>query len=39
MRSVAVIGWTMLIFGLVLYWADQKAATQDAPLTGACGTR
>lgn len=24
MRSVAVIGWTMLIFGIVLYWADQK---------------
>ncbi|PRY24516.1 undecaprenyl-diphosphatase [Aliiruegeria haliotis] len=24
MRSTAVIGWTMLIFGLVLYWADQK---------------
>ncbi|MFY0633590.1 MAG: undecaprenyl-diphosphate phosphatase [Vannielia sp.] len=24
LRSVAVIGWTMLIFGLVLYWADQK---------------
>lgn len=24
MRSVAVIGWTMLIFGLVLYWVDQK---------------
>ncbi|MGR3455536.1 undecaprenyl-diphosphate phosphatase [Pseudooceanicola sp.] len=23
MRSVAVIGWTMLGFGLVLYWADQ----------------
>ena len=23
MRSVAVIGWTMLIFGVVLYWADQ----------------
>ncbi|ROU03005.1 undecaprenyl-diphosphate phosphatase [Histidinibacterium lentulum] len=23
MRSVAVIGWTMLIFGIVLYWADQ----------------
>lgn len=23
MRSVAVIGWAMLIFGLVLYWADQ----------------
>ena len=26
MRSVTVIGWTMLIFGLVLYWADQKGA-------------
>lgn len=26
MRSIAVIGWTMLIFGLVLYWADQKGA-------------
>jgi undecaprenyl-diphosphatase len=24
MRSIAVIGWAMLIFGLVLYWADQK---------------
>ncbi len=24
MRSVAVIGWAMLIFGLVLYWADQN---------------
>jgi undecaprenyl-diphosphatase len=24
MRSIAVIGWTMLIFGLVLYWADQR---------------
>jgi undecaprenyl-diphosphatase len=24
MRSVTVIGWTMLIFGLVLYWADQR---------------
>lgn len=23
MRSIAVIGWTMLIFGLVLYWADR----------------
>lgn len=22
MRSIAVIGWTMLVFGLVLYWAD-----------------
>ncbi|MGR3822815.1 MAG: undecaprenyl-diphosphate phosphatase [Salipiger marinus] len=24
MRSVALIGWTMLIFGIVLWWADQK---------------
>jgi len=24
MRSVAVIGWTMLVFGVVLYWADQR---------------
>lgn len=24
MRSTAVIGWTMLVFGLILYWADQK---------------
>lgn len=24
LRSTAVIGWTMLIFGIVLYWADQK---------------
>lgn len=23
LRSVAVIGWAMLIFGLVLYWADR----------------
>ena len=28
MRSVAVIGWTMLIFGLVLYWADRTGGTQ-----------
>lgn len=27
MRSTAVIGWTMLVFGLVLYWADQKGST------------
>jgi len=27
MRSVAVIGWTMLIFGLVLYWADRTGGT------------
>ncbi len=24
MRSIAVIGWTMLGFGLLLYWMDQK---------------
>ncbi|QJF52949.1 undecaprenyl-diphosphate phosphatase [Roseobacter ponti] len=28
MRSVAVIGWAMLIFGLVLYWADQTGGTR-----------
>ncbi|NSX54040.1 undecaprenyl-diphosphate phosphatase [Parasulfitobacter algicola] len=27
MRSVTVIGWTMLIFGIILYFADQKGAT------------
>lgn len=27
MRSITVIGWTMLGFGLVLYWADQKGPT------------
>jgi undecaprenyl-diphosphatase len=26
LRSIKVIGWTMLIFGLVLYWTDQKGA-------------
>ena len=26
MRSMAVIGWTMLLFGLLLYWADQTGA-------------
>ncbi|WP_137700967.1 undecaprenyl-diphosphate phosphatase [Marimonas lutisalis] len=24
MRSMTVIGWTMLLFGLLLYWADQR---------------
>lgn len=24
MRGTAVIGWTMLLFGLLLYWADQR---------------
>jgi undecaprenyl-diphosphatase len=28
MRSLAVIGWTMLIFGLLLYWADQRGGTE-----------
>jgi undecaprenyl-diphosphatase len=28
MRNITVIGWTMLIFGLVLYWADQTVKTQ-----------
>jgi len=28
MRSMAVIGWTMLIFGIVLYWADQTGKTE-----------
>ncbi len=28
MRSITVIGWTMLIFGLVLYWTDQKGSTE-----------
>lgn len=27
LRSVAVIGWTMLGFGLLLYWADQRGAS------------
>jgi len=26
LRSVTVIGWAMLIFGLVLYWTDQTGA-------------
>ena len=28
LRSVALIGWTMLIFGLVLYWTDQKGPVE-----------
>jgi undecaprenyl-diphosphatase len=27
MRSMALIGWTMLIFGIVLHWADQTGGT------------
>lgn len=26
LRSVAVIGWTMLLFGVALYWADKQGA-------------
>lgn len=28
MRSIAVIGWAMLIFGLVLYWTDQRGSME-----------
>ena len=28
MRSIAVIGWTMLGFGIVLYWADQRGPVE-----------
>ena len=27
MRSTAVIGWAMLIFGIVLYWTDQRGGS------------
>ena len=27
MRSIAVIGWTMLLFGLLLYWADRRGGS------------
>ncbi len=27
LRSIAVIGWAMLVFGIVLYWADQFGET------------
>ena len=30
MRSVAVIGWTMLIFAFVLYWADRTGPTRKS---------
>ncbi|MEL6531927.1 MAG: undecaprenyl-diphosphate phosphatase [Pseudomonadota bacterium] len=30
LRSTAVIGWTMLVFGVVLYWADQIGGTDRA---------
>ncbi len=28
LRSTAVIGWTMLLFGLVLYWADRTGPVE-----------
>lgn len=28
LRSIAVIGWTMIVFGLVLYWADRAGGTE-----------
>ncbi len=28
LRSIILIGWTMLIFGLLLYWADQAGASR-----------
>ncbi|MCV2892578.1 undecaprenyl-diphosphate phosphatase [Lentibacter sp. XHP0401] len=28
MRSMTVIGWTMLLFGLLLYWADQRGSVE-----------
>ena len=28
MRSVAVIGWAMIVFGILLYWADQKGPAE-----------
>lgn len=32
LRSVTVIGWTMLLFGLLLYWVDQRGPqTRHAP--------
>jgi undecaprenyl-diphosphatase len=28
LRSVEVIGWTMIIFGIVLYWTDQRGGLE-----------
>lgn len=28
MRSITVIGWAMLLFGILLYWADQRGANE-----------
>jgi len=29
LRSIAVIGWTMLLFGVFLYWTDQTGGTEQ----------
>ncbi|MDJ0639161.1 MAG: undecaprenyl-diphosphate phosphatase [Paracoccaceae bacterium] len=28
LRSITVVGWATLVFGIVLYWSDQKGKTQ-----------
>ena len=28
MRSITIIGWAMLVFGVLLYWVDQRALNQ-----------
>ncbi|WP_424941479.1 undecaprenyl-diphosphate phosphatase [Aliiroseovarius sp. S253] len=30
LRSIKVIAWTMILFGLVLYWVDQKGGVQKS---------
>ncbi len=30
LRSIAVVGWATLIFGVVLYWADQSGGSEKA---------
>ncbi len=30
LRSVAIVGWATLIFGIVLYWADQSGGEEKA---------
>ncbi len=32
LRSIAVVGWATLIFGLVLYWADQKGPSEKTAM-------
>ncbi len=33
MRGIAVIGWAMIVFGVLLYWADQNGATEKTAKT------